>query len=67
MASVIHKELECKGEKLKYMKLEVMPPGIKNIFHLVNKQPSWLREERGAYQLSSPEKWGGGGGLILLG
>ena len=21
----------------------------KNIFHLVNKQPSWIREERGAY------------------
>ena len=49
MASVIHKELECKVEKLKYKKLEVMQPGIKNIFHLVNKQPSWIREERGAY------------------
>ena len=49
LASVIHKELECKGEKLKYKKLEVMQPGIKNIFHLVNKQPSWIREERGAY------------------
>ena len=49
MASVIHKELECKVEKLKYKKLEVMQPGIKNIFHLLNKQPSWIREERGAY------------------
>ena len=49
MASVIHKELECKVEKLKYKKLEVMQLGIKNIFHLVNKPQSWIREVRGAY------------------
>ena len=30
MVSVFHKELECKVEKLKYKKLEVMQPRIKN-------------------------------------
>ena len=30
MVSVLHKELECKVEKLKYKKLEVMQPREKN-------------------------------------
>jgi len=30
MLSVLHKELECKVEKLKYKKLEVMQPRIRN-------------------------------------
>ena len=30
MVSVLHKELECKMEKFKYKKLEVMQLGIKN-------------------------------------
>ena len=30
MVSVFHKELECKVEKLKYKKLEVMQLGLKN-------------------------------------
>ena len=29
MVAVLHKELECKVEKLKYKKLEVMQPRIK--------------------------------------
>ena len=39
MASVLHKELEYKVEKLQYKKLEVTQPRIKNNpnFHLVNK------------------------------
>ena len=38
--SVLHKELECKVEKLKYRKLEVMHLRMKN-FQLVNKT-SWI-------------------------
>ena len=30
MLSFLHKELECKVEKLKYKKLEVMQPRIRN-------------------------------------
>ena len=30
MVSILHKELECKVEKLKYKKLEVMQMGLKN-------------------------------------
>ena len=30
--SVLHKELECKVEKLKYKKLEATQPRIKNIY-----------------------------------
>ena len=39
MLSVLHKELEHIAEKLKYKKLEVMQPGIKNKskLQLVNK------------------------------
>ena len=40
MVSVLHKELECKVEKLKYRKLEVMHLRMKN-FQLVNKI-SWI-------------------------
>ena len=29
LVSILQKELECKVEKLKHMKLEVMPPKIK--------------------------------------
>ena len=32
MVSVLHKELECKVEKLKYKKLEATQPRIKNIY-----------------------------------
>ena len=35
MVSVLHKELECKVEKLKYKKLEVIHPKINS--QLVNK------------------------------
>ena len=35
MVSVLHKELECKVEKLKYKKLEVIHPNINS--QLVNK------------------------------
>ena len=34
MVSVLHKELEYKVQKLKYKKLEVMQPRIKNKFEL---------------------------------
>ena len=34
MVSVLHKELEYKLEKLKFKKLEVMQPRIKNKSHL---------------------------------
>ena len=34
MVSVLHKELGCKVEKLKYKKLEVMQPRIKNKYEL---------------------------------
>ena len=32
MVSVLHKERECKVEKLKYKKLEATQPRIKNIY-----------------------------------
>ena len=32
MVSVLHKELECKMEKFKYKKLEVMQPRFKNLY-----------------------------------
>ena len=30
MVAILHRELECKIEKVKHMKLEVMPPKTKN-------------------------------------
>ena len=40
MVWILHKEQEC-NEKLKYKKLEITQPRIKNNFQLVNK-PSWI-------------------------
>ena len=39
MVSVLHKELECKVEKLKYKKLKSCSQGLRTNtnFHLVNK------------------------------
>ena len=34
MASIVHKELDHKVEKFKYLKLEVVQPKIKNKFEL---------------------------------
>ena len=43
MVSVLHKELEYKLEKLKYKKLEVMQPKIKNKSELpAGNKPSWI-------------------------
>ena len=36
VVSVLHKELECKVEKLQYKKLEFMQPRIKNKSELQN-------------------------------
>ena len=41
MVWILHKEQECKVEKLKYKKLEITQLRIKNNFQLVNK-PSWI-------------------------
>ena len=44
--SVLHKELECKAEKLKYKKLEVLQRRIKKAnlnFQPVNNHPNKLR------------------------
>ena len=46
LVSVLHKELECKEEKLKCKKLEVMQRRIKKTnpnFHPVNNHPNKLR------------------------
>ena len=45
VVSVLHKELECKVEKLKYKKLEFMQPRIKDKCELPN-----LSLKGGAYQ-----------------
>ena len=43
MVSVLHKELECKVEKLKNKKSKVMRPKIKNNLNFqVVKKPSWI-------------------------
>ena len=41
MVWILHKEQECKVEKLKYKKLEITQLRIKNNFQLVNKL-SWI-------------------------
>ena len=38
MLSVLHKELECNMEKLKYKKLEVMQPRINNKSELPTRE-----------------------------
>ena len=74
MVSVLHKELECKVEKLNHKKLEVMQPRIKtNLnFQHMNK-PSWISPNKGlqlwlintVYHLLVKTNEGEGGWLIL--
>ena len=58
MVSVLHKELECKVEKLKYKKMEVMQQRIKKLVTYFMRKPTdrnYLRRIPNHHELLLPK------------